>query len=58
MLTDQQKWSEKDNELFLEFAHEERARRQEQGRAYQDGYREGIRVGMKVVGTEFEAYFK
>lgn len=58
MLTEQQKWSEKDNELFLEFAHEERRRREEHGRAYQDGYSEGIRVGMKVVGTEFEGFFK
>jgi hypothetical protein len=58
MLIDQHKWSEKDNELFLEFAHEERRRREERGRAYQDGYAEGVRVGMKVVGTEFEGFFK
>lgn len=58
MLTDQQKWSEKDNELFLEFAHEERRRREERGRAYQDGYAAGIKTGMAVVGSEFEGFFK
>lgn len=52
----EERWSEYDNKLWLEFVDEQE--RRDYGRGYQDGYAKGVKAGLAIKGTAVERLIK